>query len=294
MSLYVVPPELSSHGDQIPIGQGIDGVQILVLNQAGQLAGIGELGEIYIRTPYLTRGYVNDEGLTSARFLPNPFRSEAGDRMYRTGDLGRYRPDGTVEYVGRDDGQIKIRGYRMEVGEIETILEQHPEVEATVVVCRAEIKNEKELVAYVVPNQMGAISLSNLRSFLMEYLPEYMIPTAWVFLESLPLTPNGKVDRRALPAPEHGRIDPITEYLPPRSPIEEVLVIIWQEVLGIDEVGAFDNFFDLGGHSLSSIQVISKVEQKLGIRLEFGDLLYQTLGQLAAQCEEMLSQGGPP
>ena len=128
----------------------------------------------------------------------------------------------------------------------------------------------------------------------MEYLPEYMVPTAWVFLESLPLTPNGKVDRRALPAPEHGHIDPITDYLPPRGPIEEVLAIIWQEVLGIDQVGAFDNFFDLGGHSLSSIQVISKVEQKLGIRLEFVDLLYQTLGQLAAQCEETLSQGAPP
>jgi len=293
MSCYVVPPEFSSNGEQVPIGQGIDGAQILVLNNAGQLAGIGELGEIYIRTPYLTRGYVNDAALTSARFLPNPFGAEAGDRMYRTGDLGRYRPDGTVEYVRRDDGQVKIRGYRIELGEIETLLNQRPEIREAVVVAQ-EQDGETHLVGYVVPSQADNWTPAQLRQALTEQVPEYMVPTTWVMLEAIPLTPNGKVDRRALPVAENEGVDFTTEYLPPRGPIEEALVTIWQEVLGIDQVGVFDNFFDLGGHSLSSIQVISKVEQKIGIRLEFGDLLYQTLGQVAAQCDERLSQGGTP
>jgi acyl-CoA synthetase (AMP-forming)/AMP-acid ligase II len=285
MSLYVVPPELSSNGEQVSIGQGIDGVQILVLNHAGQLAGIGELGEIYIRTPYLTLGYVNDAALTSARFLPNPFGAEAGDRMYRTGDLGRYRPDGTLEFMGREDSQIKLRGYRIELGEIEAVLRQQPAVQEAVVLCREDTPGEKYLVAYVVAVEEH-LAPSELRAVIASQLPEYMMPGVFVMLGALPLTPIGKVDTRALPAPEAADRTRGMTYVAPRTPIEVAIAIIWQEVLKLDQVGIHDNFFDLGGHSLLATQVVARMRESLHVDFQLRQFFQApTLKDLAGTVE---------
>jgi len=267
MSWHVVPSEFLSNREQIPIGQGIDGVQILVLNNTGQLAGIGELGEIYIRTPYLTLGYVNDEALTSARFLPNPFRPEAEDRIYRTGDMGRLLPDGNIEFAGRKDFQVKIRGFRIEVGEIEVVLGQNPAVGEVAVVPGEDSHGDRHLVAYLAINQNPCPSISEIRSFLKQKLPEYMIPSAFVFLDALPRTPNGKVDHRALPGPDLERSRLETKFIAPRTQVEKVLAKIWGEVLGLERVGVHDNFFELGGHSLLATRVMSRVRDNFEMEL---------------------------
>jgi len=257
MSWFEVPADFSSNVEHVPIGQGIDGVQVLVLNQAGQPTGIGELGEIYVRTPYLTQGYVNDEPLTSARFLPNPFRSEAGDRVYRTGDMGRLSPEGNIEFVGRRDFQIKIRGFRVEVGEVEAALGRHPAIREVVVVPGEDTPGDRYLVAYLATHEDTSPSISEFRRFLQKKLPEYMTPSAYVFLEALPRTANGKVDYRSLPMPEFERSRLETEFVAPKTPTEKQLAKIWQEVLGLEQVGIHDNFFELGGHSLMATQIIS-------------------------------------
>jgi amino acid adenylation domain-containing protein len=283
MSWYEVPADFSSHVEQVPIGQGIDGVQVLVLNNAGKLAGIGELGEIHIRTPYLTRGYVNDEALTSARFLPNPFREEAGDRMYRTGDMGRLSPDGRIEFVGRRDSQVKIRGFRIEVGEVEAALGRHPAVRDVVVVPGEDGQGERYLVAYLATDEDGAPSISEVRGFLQQKLPEYMIPSAFVFLDTLPRTPNGKVDYRALPEPDLERSRLETQFVAPRTQVEKVLAKIWGEVLGLEGVGVHDNFFDLGGQSLLAVHLFARMQKILGKDLPLTTLFQApTIGQLAS------------
>jgi acyl carrier protein len=286
MCWFGVPAEFPSNGKQVPIGRGIDGVQILVLSKTGQLAGTGELGEIYIRTPYLTLGYENDETLTSARFLPHAFRTEARDRMYRTGDLGRYRPDGTVEFVRRDDDQVKIRGYRVELGEVESALAQHPLIRKAVVVRRDDGPAGPSLVGYLQTDQDDAVPPEALRSFLRERLPEYMVPSAWVTLDAFPLTPNGKIDRTALPRPDATRESLEVEFVAPRTPTEVAVAAIWQEVLQLDRVGVHDNFFDLGGHSLLATQVVARVKQSLRIDLGLRHLFeVPTLEELAGTVE---------
>jgi amino acid adenylation domain-containing protein len=281
MGWYVVPPEFHSNRKQAPIGQGIDGVQILVLNNTGQLAGVGELGEIYIRTPYLTLGYVNDEALTSGRFLPNSFRPEAGDRMYRTGDMGRLLPDGNIEFVGRKDFQVKIRGFRIEVGEIEVVLGQHPTVGEVVVVPGEDFHGDRQLVAYLVTIENPSPSLYDIRSFLKQKLPEYMIPSAFEFLDALPRTPNGKVDHPRLPKPNLERSRLETKFVAPGTQIEKELSMIWSEVLGLERVGINDNFFDLGGHSLLMIRVLRRLQEIVDQNISMITLFqYPTIGSL--------------
>jgi amino acid adenylation domain-containing protein len=267
MSWYIVPPDFSSNLEQVPIGQGIDGVQVLVLNQAGQPVGIGELGEIYIHTPYLTQGYVNDKALTSARFLPNPFRPEASDRLYRTGDLGRLLPDGNIEFAGRKDFQVKIRGFRVEPGEVEAALGQHPATRDVVVVAGEDANGERYLVAYLTTDRDTSPSISEVRSFLQRKLPDYMVPSAFVFLDALPRTPNGKVDYRSLPMPEFERSQLETGFVAPRTSVEEALARIWEELLDIEGVGIHDNFFELGGHSLIAVQVVSRARDHFALEL---------------------------
>jgi amino acid adenylation domain-containing protein len=285
MCWYVVPPEFPSNREQVPIGQGIDGVQILVLNNAGQLSGVGELGEIYICTPYLTLGYVNDEALTSDRFLPNPFRPEAGDRIYRTGDMGRLLPDGNIEFAGRKDFQVKIRGFRIEVGEIEVVLGQHPAVGEVVVVPGGESHGDRQLVAYLVISDPPPPSITEIRGFLQQKLPEYMIPSAFVFLNALPRTPNGKVDHRALPEPdlERSRLETKAEALEaPRDELELRLTKIWEKVLGVKNIGMKDNFFDLGGHSLLAVRLFARMRKTFGKDLPLVTLFQApTVEQLA-------------
>jgi amino acid adenylation domain-containing protein len=271
---YVVPVpegegvEASARPKEIlPLGKGIEDVQLLVLSASKQLAGIGEVGEVYVRSPHLARGYMRDETLTRERFLNNPFTAAPGDRMYKTGDLGRYMPDGNVEPLGRADLQVKIRGFRVELGEIEAVLGQHPSVREAVVIAREDVPGDRRLTAYVVGQERQAMPGGELRAYLKERLPDYMLPSAFVLLEALPLTPNGKVDRRALPAPDKTTQEQQSAYVPPRSPLEERLAGIWAEVLRVERVGIHDNFFDLGGHSLLATQLISRLQDAFQVKL---------------------------
>ena len=239
-----------------PLGNGIDHVQLLVLNDGYKQCGIGELGEIYVRTPHLTLGYHGDSALTDKRYLQNPFTSRADDRIYRTGDLGRYNAAGQVEYSGRVDDQVKIRGFRIELGEVETVLRTHEQVQDAVVIVRADERGERRLVGYVVSAPGEKVDGAMLRSYLQQRLPEFMVPAAIVVLEKLPLTPNRKLDKTALPAPEYISA---AEYRPPCTPEEKILCSLFAEVLGLEHVGLDDNFFELGGHSLLALRVISRV-----------------------------------
>ncbi len=232
---------------------------------------IGVPGELHISGAGLSRGYLNHLDLTLEKFIPNPFSHDSKDRLYKTGDLVRYLPDGNIEFLGRIDRQVKIRGFRIELEEIETILIQHPEVrESAIVVCEDKLGN-KRLVAYIVPYQ-EKLSTIEVRRFLKQKLPDYMVPAAFVMLEVLPLTPNGKVDRKALPIVEVLQNSLEEEYVPPRTPEEELVAQTWAEVLGLQRVGIYDNFFELGGHSLLATQLMSRLQQTFGVNLPIRSL----------------------
>ncbi|MDQ3917398.1 MAG: amino acid adenylation domain-containing protein [Acidobacteriota bacterium] len=277
VSYYVVPAaavgaqEGAGGGEPgrevIPLGRGIEDVQLLVLNPARQLAGVGEVGEIYFRSPHLARGYLGDETLTRERFIPNWMTGRPRDVLYRTGDLGRYMPDGNVEPLGRADHQVKIRGFRVELGEIEALLGAHPSVHKVVVIAREDRPGDKRLAAYVVAQSGRSADEGELRDFLRRRLPDYMVPQAFVMLDSLPLTPNGKVDRRALPEPTGAHAEPGESFVAPRTTIERELARVWSEVLGVERVGVNDNFFKAGGHSLLAIQLISRLYDAFGVKL---------------------------
>jgi aspartate racemase len=271
-----------------PIGRPISNTQVYLLDSLLQPVPIGVPGELHIGGVGLARGYLNRPDLTAEKFIPNPFSEEPGERLYKTGDLARYLPDGDIEFLGRIDYQVKVSGFRIELGEIEVVLGQHPAVRERVVVAREDIPGDKRLVAYLVVNQQPAPSMSELRSFLKEKLPEYMVPSAFVILDAFQLTPNGKVDRQALPKPDGLHAEANESYVAPRTPMEKFIAEIWQEELGVDRVSVHDNFFDLGGHSLLSIKVISRIEKKIGQRIDPREIILQTLGQLAAICEQQM------
>jgi amino acid adenylation domain-containing protein len=268
----------------VPIGRPISNTRVYVLDSDLHPLPIGAAGELYIGGVGLARGYLGRAGLTADRFIPNPFAD--GERLYRTGDLVRYLADGNLEFLGRLDYQVKIRGYRIELGETEASLVEHPGVGQAVVVAREDVAGDKRLVAYVVATDAAAVDAGELRAHLQRSVPGYMVPAAFVVLEALPLTPNGKVDRRALPAPEadavvHG------EYVPPRTPAEEVLAGIWAEVLKLDRVGVNDNFFELGGHSLLATRVIARVRNVFAVELALRTLFEApTVRGLAERIEE--------
>ena len=248
-----------------PVGRPLWQTQALVLSPRDRLCGVGEIGEIVIRTPFGTLGYLNARAENAQRFLPNPFTQDSTDIVYRTGDLGRYRPDGVLEILGRVDDQVKIRGVRVEPAEVAAVLETHEQIGACAVVARSGPEDRPELVAYVVARPAGGCSSAEIRSFLSERLPPAFIPAAFVFLQRLPLLPTGKVDRKALPEPDwsdHGKIQP---FVAPRTPVEQALARIWSDVLGMPTVGIQDDFFELGGHSLRATQVISRVRAAFGV-----------------------------
>jgi amino acid adenylation domain-containing protein len=291
---YFVIPQKGDTGrageirtEKIPLGRGIEGAQLLVLNDAEQLAGIGELGEICVRTPYLARGYLCNDALTQQRFVANPFNKIPGDRLYKTGDMGRYLPDGNVEYIGRADHQVKIRGFRIELGEIETVLCQNPAVRQSVVLARDEIPGDKRLVAYVVSTQGESLVTNDLRDFLKKKLPDYMVPSAFVVVENLPLTPNGKVDRKTLPAPDYTREQQEKKLLAPRDELELQLTKIWEKVLKVRPIGVRDNFFELGGHSLLAVRLFAQIEKTMRKNLPVAALFHApTIEQLARLISE--------
>ena len=246
----------------VTIGRPIANTQVYILDEYLQPVPIGVPGELFIGGAGLARGYLNRSELTNEKFIPNPFTDEADSRLYKTGDLVRYLPDGNIEYLGRIDNQVKIRGFRIELGEIEAALNQHSNVQANCVIACEDIPGEKYLVAYVVPNQHQIPTTTELRQFLATKLPGYMIPNAFVVLESLPLTPNGKIDRRALKAPSN--TSDLDKFVQPRNHIELQLVQIWSKILQLDKVGVQDNFFDLGGHSLLAPYLRTQIHQQFG------------------------------
>lgn len=290
---FVVPNKLNiSHdesqlnesiNDIIPLGKGIKDVQLLILNNSKQLSGIGEKGEIYLRSPHLAKGYINNDELTQKSFIINPFTKISRDKLYKTGDLGRYMPDGNIEFLGRADNQVKIRGFRVELEEIEAMLRQHPDVRQTVVVIREEQPENKYLVAYVVLTEKQVSISSKLRCFLKQRFPDYMVPSNFATIDSLPLTPNGKVDRHALPELDKVRQEPEKTFMSPRNELELQLTKIWEKVLGIKHIGVRDNFFDMGGHSLLAVRLFSQIEKTTGRNLPLITLFQATTVELLSK-----------
>jgi amino acid adenylation domain-containing protein len=267
--------------DRVPIGRPIRNTQVYVLDDSLQLAPAGVYGELHIGGDGLARGYLNRPDLTAEKFIPNPFSVEPGARLYKTGDVGRFLPDGNIELVGRTDDQVKIRGFRVEPGEIEVELGRHPAVREAVVIAREDIPGEKRLTAYVVPREGSDSTIGDLRAFLRQKLPEYMVPSAFMFLDGMPFTRSGKVDRRSLPAPDLSR-DATATFVAHRNPIERALVEIWSEVLKLPEIGVQDNFFELGGHSLLAAMVLSRVNSSFRLELPLRVLFDQpTIERLA-------------
>ena len=242
------------------IGEPIPDLELYVLDQSQNLVPIGVPGELYVGGAGVGRGYLNRPELTAERLIPNPFRPGVGKRLYRSGDLARYLPNRDIEYRGRIDGQIKIRGFRIELGEIEAVMRQHVAVREVVVISLGEKPAEQRLVAYVIPAQQPP-TISELNGFLRQQVPEYMVPSAFMFLDTLPLTSNGKLDRRNLPDPDQSRPEQESPFVAPRTPVEELLAQIWAEVLKLEQVGIHDNFFELGGHSLLLTQVASRIQR---------------------------------
>ncbi|HCF4135876.1 TPA: non-ribosomal peptide synthase/polyketide synthase [Pseudomonas aeruginosa] len=277
----------------MPIGKVLPGRAIYLLDDAGQPAPVGAVGELVIGAELLARGYFKRPDLTAARFIPDPFDEQGGGRLYRTGDLARYGADGVIEYVGRVDHQVKVRGFRIELGEIEACLGEHPAVREALVIA-IEGTAGAQLVAYLVPQaealasatlEIQAALRNELKALLRDSLPEYMVPAHLLFLERLPLSPNGKVDRKALPAPDASLLQ--EAYVAPRSELECQVAAIWQEVLKLQRVGLDDHFFELGGHSLLAINVISRIQLELGMKLT-PQLLFQfpTLGLFVSNLEK--------
>ncbi len=297
---YIVPSD-APPGVQ-PIGWPLPETQALVLTENVQLCGIGEPGEIVLRTPFRTLGYTNAPEENQKRFVKNPFRDDEKDLLYFTGDRGRYRPDGSLEILGRLDDQVKIRGVRIEPSEVTASLSQHPAVKSCVVVARKDEEGQNSLVAYVVKSERDEASPHELRRYLGKHLPAVMIPTGLVFLEQLPLLSNGKVDRGALPTPAAVKPELERTFVAPRTPVEEMLAKIWATVLGLERVGVHDGFFELGGDSLLSIQVVARAHQA-DLRLSPRQLFeHQTIAELAtvigttpvAQAEQGLVTGPVP
>jgi amino acid adenylation domain-containing protein len=300
------------------IGRPLANTAVYLLDAHLRPVPVGVAGELYIGGGGLARGYLSRAEQTAERFIPDPFSAEPGARLYRTGDLARYLADGNIDFVGRVDEQVKIRGYRIELGEIEAVLNEHPSIQQAKLVARAEPSGDTRLVAYIVPRkkrtldlQPGqsyvagahaeslaggsngggppddiALSAAALRSFAKEWLPDYMLPSAWVIMESLPLTPNGKVDVRALPPPEQSRLEAAEGYVAPRTHAEAVLAGIWAEVLNVERVGIHDDFFELGGHSLLATQVIARVREAFRIEVPLRAMFEApTVGGFAGRVE---------
>jgi amino acid adenylation domain-containing protein len=266
------------------IGVPISNTQVYVLDESLNPTPVGVPGELHIAGTVLARCYLNRPDMTAEKFIPNPFGQDGGDRMYRTGDLARYLADGKLEFLGRIDSQVKIRGYRVELGEIETVLAQHPAVKEAVVLAR-EIGGQKKLVGYVV-GQSGGATTKELRSYLQERLPDYMVPATFVTMESFPLSPNRKVDRQALPTPDRSKEEKKNVYEPPRNTIEEYLAGMWAGLLDQERVGIHDNFFELGGHSLLATQVVSRIKQKFSLQVSLRTLFEKpTVAGLAGAIE---------
>jgi acyl carrier protein len=252
---------------EFPIGRPIANTQAYILDEHLHPIPLGVIGELYLGGEGLGRGYINRPDMTAERFIPNPFSTERGARLYKTGDLVRHLPDGNIENLGRADTQVKVRGFRIELGEIESVLGKYPGVRESVVVTHQPSEEDKRLVAYIVCDPSQTPAVGELRAYLKDKLPEYMIPSFFVFIDALPVSPNGKIDRRALPTLEQFRPETTGEYVAPRTEVERILADLWEQVLRVERVGVNDNFFELGGHSLLATQLVSHIRETFSVEL---------------------------
>lgn len=272
----------------IPIGRPVLNTQLYVLDVMKRPLPVGVLGELHVGGAGVGRGYLSDPEKTAAVFVPDPFSQQPGGRLYATGDVGRYLPGGSLEYKGRLDYQVKVRGFRIELTEIEVMLGRHPGVQQVVVTAREDQPGEKRLVAYVVAQQ-PAPTTQEMIDFLRAGLPEYMVPSAFVVLEQMPITSNGKINRQALPPPDESRLLDESEWSAPESLIEKKLAEIWSETFKVKKIGIYDNFFHLGGHSIKAIKVVNRINQIFDVNLSVRHLFEEpTIGGLALLVEEAM------
>ena len=283
--LYVIGKETKIAGEKVPVGYEIPDKEVLLLDDKGLEVALGQIGEIAVKSRYLSLGYWRRPDLTEAKFLPD---AAGGDkRTYLTGDLGRMLLNGCLEHLGRKDFQVKIRGLRVEMPEVEGALRSMDAICEAVVIAREDNPGDKYLVAYIVPVRNTAPSVSEVRGFVEQKLPPHMVPSRFVILDALPVTPNGKVNRKALPDPGKSRPDLDTPFVSPRIPVEQELSQIWGEVLSLDHVGIHDNFFELGGHSLAATRVVSQVIKKYQVEIPLQALFQSpTVAQMAAVITE--------
>ena len=281
---YFIDKKTEIDDHLVPVGYAVEDNEILLLDETGTEVGFDATGEIAVRSHYLSPGYWQRPDLTEAAFLPDP--NGGSECIYLTGDLGRMRPDGCLVHLGRKDFQVKVRGYRIEVVEIEMALLQLDTIKEAVVVAREDESGEQRLVAYLILATASLPAGRALRRQLAKTLPSYMIPSVFVTMQTFPMAPNGKLDRRALPAPHQEPLESRNDFVAPRTPMETLLAETWQQVLGLERVGVRDNFFDLGGQSLLSVKVISKLERQTGVRISPAEMVVQNLGQLAADYQD--------
>ncbi len=266
-TIWSAVSKVESLNRTVPIGGPIANTELYVVDKQLAPVPVGVVGELLIGGDGLATGYLNHPALTAERFIPDPFSEKPGARFYRTGDQARFLPNGQIEFLGRFDNQVKVRGFRIELGEIEARLLELAGVREAVVIVSEDQTGEKELVAYVVPEAQQETTAKQMRDYLSEKLPEYMLPMWYVMLPEMPLTLNGKVDRKALPPPSRSRLDLPGRFVPPRTPKEEIIANIWSQVLQIDQLSVYDNFFELGGHSLRATQVISRLREVFQVEL---------------------------
>jgi amino acid adenylation domain-containing protein len=280
--LYLIDANYLAEGENLPVGHPIQGKEILLVGDQGVPVADGEIGEIVIKSQYLSPGYWRDPQRTHAVFESHP----DGTRMFRTGDMGRHRGDGTIEHLGRKDAQVKIRGYRIEIGEVESAILNYGHLTEVAVVPRDNDRGDKELVAYLVSAVKPDPSIAELRQFLGSILPSYMVPTAFFFLDTIPTLPNGKIDRQALRGAAFGRTL-ANAFVWARTPVERILTDIWLDALNVSQVGVKDNFFELGGHSLSGTKILAGIEARFDIRFEprvlFDNPTIETLALLVTE-----------
>jgi amino acid adenylation domain-containing protein len=263
-STWYLIDQIAPNATSIPIGHAIANTQTYILDRQQQIVPVGVVGELYVGGDGLAKGYLHRPELNAEKFISNPYGRSPSERLYRTGDLAKYAIDGNIEFVGRIDFQVKIRGFRIEIGEVEAAIARHDHVQDLIVIAKDDPLGNKSLIAYVVAKPETALIVSQLRNFLKENLPDYMIPAAFVILDKLPLTPNGKVDKNALPSPEDLRSQVADDYVMPQTEVERLIAAVWQEVLQISNVGIYDNFFEIGGNSLLLVQAYSKFQNLFG------------------------------
>ncbi|MGA9769161.1 MAG: MupA/Atu3671 family FMN-dependent luciferase-like monooxygenase [Blastocatellia bacterium] len=288
-TIWSATHEVCANSETISIGRPIANTRIYMLDGHLELVPVGVAGELYIGGSGVARGYLKQPDLSAQRFIPDPFSTVSGERLYRTGDLAVYMPDGEITFLGRVDQQVKLRGYRIELSEIEAALENHPEVRQASVIMLEDAQSDKRLVAYVVPTSRDKAATTDLRQHLEQYLPHYMLPSVIVMLDTMPLTPNGKIDRKSLPQPDASRPHQQTAFVAPSTPTEKEVTEIWLKLLRIENVGVMDNFFEAGGHSLLAVQLMSQIEDRFGIELPLRDFFTApTIKAVAERIEESL------